>query len=176
MLPSETIHAHHKGSCVLALQAYEQLDKKPAVIANREFEYTPPGSNSDHSLQISQLKSSILDRVKQELNGNQEGKEEAISSSSLDNYQYFYLSNFPITKVKLSQKPFLVSRNQLKGRVPYQIIANWVIAAHKTQGLLQMDVNLQNFEEFWVFDCNDDRQISFLNYLFQLLDTDHNSN
>src|SRR5215471_15733080 len=34
----------------------------------------------------------------------------------------------------------------------YQIVANWVIAEHKSQGLFQMDCGKHDMEEFWVLE------------------------
>jgi LmbE family N-acetylglucosaminyl deacetylase len=34
----------------------------------------------------------------------------------------------------------------------YQIVVNWVIAEHKSQGLFQMDCGKHELEEFWVLD------------------------
>jgi len=36
----------------------------------------------------------------------------------------------------------------------YQIIANWVIAAHKSQGLFQLDAGRHCVERFWRFECS----------------------
>jgi LmbE family N-acetylglucosaminyl deacetylase len=36
----------------------------------------------------------------------------------------------------------------------YEIIANWVIAAHKSQGLFQMDAGRHDVERFWRFEAS----------------------
>jgi len=36
----------------------------------------------------------------------------------------------------------------------YHIIANWVIAAHKSQGLFQMDAGRHDIERFWRFEVS----------------------
>jgi len=38
-----------------------------------------------------------------------------------------------------------------KNRINYKIIANWELAAHKTQGATQMTMNDGDLEEFWYF-------------------------
>jgi LmbE family N-acetylglucosaminyl deacetylase len=38
----------------------------------------------------------------------------------------------------------------------YQIVANWVIAEHKSQGLFQMDYGKHELEEFWVLEGGDE--------------------
>lgn len=40
-------------------------------------------------------------------------------------------------------------RHQADASLTYQIIANWVIAAHKSQGLFQMDAGQHDIERFW---------------------------
>ena len=36
----------------------------------------------------------------------------------------------------------------------YQIVVNWVIAEHKSQGLFQMDAGRQELEQFWLFSVS----------------------
>lgn len=36
----------------------------------------------------------------------------------------------------------------------YQVVVNWVIAEHKSQGLFQMDCGRYQFEQFWVFKAS----------------------
>jgi hypothetical protein len=35
----------------------------------------------------------------------------------------------------------------------YQIVVNWVIAEHKSQGLFQMDAGKHDQEQFWLLDA-----------------------
>ena len=41
-----------------------------------------------------------------------------------------------------------------QGKLNYQIIANWVIAEHKSQGSMQLFVNRGDIEEFWLYNIN----------------------
>ena len=56
----------------------------------------------------------------------------------------------------LASKPnFLVSRLETfgpGGQLNYNIVVNWVIAAHKSQGLFQTECGKHTVEQFWVFD------------------------
>jgi hypothetical protein len=36
----------------------------------------------------------------------------------------------------------------------YQIVVNWVIAEHKSQGLFQMDSGKHDLERFWLFEVS----------------------
>jgi len=40
----------------------------------------------------------------------------------------------------------------------YQIVVNWVIAEHKSQGLFQMDCGKHDFEEFWILEPGGERE------------------
>ena len=40
------------------------------------------------------------------------------------------------------------------GALSYQVIANWVLAAHRTQGLAQMRMGTCDTEGFWTYAIN----------------------
>lgn len=68
--------------------------------------------------------------------------------------EYTQLPGHPSTRS--SHRTFSVSRNQAHpadDALSYQIIANWVIAAHKSQGLFQMELGRHDVERFWVLDA-----------------------
>jgi hypothetical protein len=48
----------------------------------------------------------------------------------------------------------------------YDIIANWVIAAHKSQGLFQMDAGRHDVERFWRFEASGQRSEEIARKLF----------
>ena len=41
-------------------------------------------------------------------------------------------------------------RSDNRSALNYQIVVNWVIAEHKSQGLFQRDCGRHDLEEFWV--------------------------
>jgi LmbE family N-acetylglucosaminyl deacetylase len=53
----------------------------------------------------------------------------------------------------------------------YQIIVNWVIAEHKSQGLFQMDCGKHDLEEFWLFEVSGSRALGRADDLRRLLPT-----
>ncbi len=64
---------------------------------------------------------------------------------------------YPITRVTPGLDPFIFDRNQPlspDGRLNYQIVVNWLISAHKTQGTMQLLMNRGDTERFWVFEMN----------------------
>jgi len=53
----------------------------------------------------------------------------------------------------------------------YQIVVNWVIAEHKSQGLFQNDYSREEYEEFWLFAVSGKDSIERLPHLRSLLRT-----
>ena len=67
------------------------------------------------------------------------------------------LPGYPITRLRSGHAPFVFDRGEAlseDGRLDYRIIVNWLIAEHKTQGTMQLLVNLGEIERFWVFEAN----------------------
>jgi hypothetical protein len=47
-----------------------------------------------------------------------------------------------------------MKRFGFNGALTYQIVVNWMIAEHKSQGLFQTECNRLDEERFWLFDRN----------------------
>jgi N-acetylglucosamine malate deacetylase 2 len=65
------------------------------------------------------------------------------------------LPGYPITRAGRDIHEF--RRSQPFGyhdALNYEIVANWVIAAHKSQGLFQMDAGRHDVERFWRFEVS----------------------
>lgn len=70
---------------------------------------------------------------------------------------YTMLEGFPISKVDRSAGHFVFDRAQTFGyedRLNYNIIVNWVIAEHKSQGTMQLVMGLTEAEEYWYYNLN----------------------
>ncbi|MEI9812553.1 MAG: PIG-L family deacetylase [Acidobacteriota bacterium] len=83
---------------------------------------------------------------------------------------YRQLDGHPATRV--SDETFAVSRKQQHPSdeaLNYQIIANWVIAAHKSQGLFQMDAGRHDVERFWRLEIGASDAARRTEHLFQQL-------
>jgi len=52
----------------------------------------------------------------------------------------------------------------------YQIVANWLIAEHKSQGLFQKDFGQHRFEQFWLFAASGETAVQHLSQLQTVLD------
>jgi LmbE family N-acetylglucosaminyl deacetylase len=64
------------------------------------------------------------------------------------------LPSIPLTATVADQPAILFDRNTSFGyhnALNYQIVVNWVIAEHKSQGLFQTDTDKDEFERLWLF-------------------------
>ena len=85
------------------------------------------------------------------------------------------LSGKPLTRAGSDVREFRRSRRfGYQNALSYQIIANWVIAEHKSQGLLQMDVSRHDVERFWRFEASGPRSAERGDWLFAQLNGSSN--
>lgn len=69
------------------------------------------------------------------------------------------LAGYPITDIDRSVAPFAFDRSQKFGhdkQLDYNIIADWVIAEHKTQGTMQQLMGAGMIEQYWYYEINPD--------------------
>jgi LmbE family N-acetylglucosaminyl deacetylase len=70
---------------------------------------------------------------------------------------YTTMPEFPITATDSPKPQFQFDRNTrfgYKKSLSYQIVVDWVIAEHKSQGLFQTRCQQDRFESFWLFTAN----------------------
>jgi N-acetylglucosamine malate deacetylase 2 len=70
---------------------------------------------------------------------------------------YQSLSGYPLTATDSLRPQFQFDRNTRFGyqqSLSYQIVVDWVIAEHKSQGLFQTRCQQDRFENFWLFTVN----------------------
>ena len=70
---------------------------------------------------------------------------------------YKSLSGYPLTATDSLNPQFQFDRNTRFGyqeSLSYQIVVDWVIAEHKSQGLFQTRCQQDRFENFWLFTLN----------------------
>lgn len=82
------------------------------------------------------------------------------------------LDGYPETAIRLGAPVFSFDRTQNFGyndRLNYKIIVNWVIAAHKSQGTMQLLMNRGDVEQFFYYDLNSDAGIDQTEKLFEAL-------
>jgi len=129
LAPIESTHGHHKAASLLTLQAIAELpmDKRPLVFAGVIDVRTRPFADSEHEVEVTEGRS------------------------------FKMLPGFPVSKIDSDARVFSVDRNQRFGfheKLSYQIVVNWMIAEHKSQGLLQTLINRDDEEKFKLFSIS----------------------
>ncbi|MCP3917654.1 MAG: PIG-L family deacetylase [bacterium] len=82
------------------------------------------------------------------------------------------LDAYGVTRVRADAGPFDFDRTQPfghRGRLDYRIVVNWVIAAHKSQGTMQLAMNRGARERFWLFDLDVPGAVERTQFLFDAL-------
>lgn len=85
-----------------------------------------------------------------------------IFSSEDDDTEYEELEGYPVSRIRKDAGPFLFDRRQTFGyddRLNYKIVANWVIAEHKSQGTMQHLMGRGNVEQYWLYELNAEESI-----------------
>lgn len=88
------------------------------------------------------------------------------------NKGYEGLEGYPLTKVNKDTPVFFFDRTQkfgYKDNLNYKIIANWLLAEHKSQGSTQMAMGQGDIERFWFFDINNPARLETTTELFNKL-------
>jgi N-acetylglucosamine malate deacetylase 2 len=83
--------------------------------------------------------------------------------------KFTQLQNYPETMLKKGLPPFQVDRTAkfgFKKALDYKVIVNWEIAEHKSQGTMQLAMNMGDIENFWYFDINDEAGVEKCKKLF----------
>jgi LmbE family N-acetylglucosaminyl deacetylase len=75
------------------------------------------------------------------------------------------LPDEPLTQTSVPTPALVFDRESAFGyrdALNYQIVANWLIAEHKTQGLFQKDYGQHRFEQFWLFAVSGESALQHL--------------
>jgi len=87
-----------------------------------------------------------------------------------DTASYTALSAYPITAAISSAPQFHFDRDMRFGfgnALSYEIVVDWVIAEHKSQGLFQTKYGQDRFENFWAFALSGDSSLSRTRAFFE---------
>ena len=87
-------------------------------------------------------------------------------------FEFSRLEGYPITAASSGGPVARFDRTQTFGfndRLNFEIIGNWVIAEHKSQGVMQLRMNQLKEECYWSFDLNADGTTTEVEDLFQRL-------
>ena len=94
-----------------------------------------------------------------------------VSHQDSTEFSFDVLEGYPMTKVSEDVGPFSFDRNQpigLDGRLNYKIVANWLIAEHKSQGTMQNFLGQRTDEElYFYFAANEGIGIDRTERLFE---------
>jgi LmbE family N-acetylglucosaminyl deacetylase len=94
--------------------------------------------------------------------------------NSIANTVFTGLKGYPITAVADSTPVVSFDRTKkfgFRNQLDYRVIVNWLIAEHKSQGVMQLYMNQGDRENFWFFDINDRATLPALKKLFERLNT-----
>lgn len=83
------------------------------------------------------------------------------------------LAGFPESAISPATPIFQIDKTTpfgFKGKLNYKIIANWVIAEHKSQGVMQLYMNAGDLEQFFFFRVNAADRIDAVKTLFDKLE------
>ncbi len=93
------------------------------------------------------------------------------ASSREEAREFLQLPGAPLTRAGHDVRQFRRSQPfGYRDALTYQIIANWVIAAHKSQGLFQMDTGRHDVERFWRFEVSGTGSAAAADRLFDSLE------
>lgn len=140
MLPTRDTHAHHQASAVFALEA---------VAARPEAERPLVLGGSFRRMNVA----------------GDDGSGTSVEA-------FTGLPEHPLTAIEEGSPVFRFDRMQPfgeGGRLNYQIIANWVIAEHKSQGTMQLLMNRQTEEVYHLYRLNPEGAAAKLDAFFQRL-------
>lgn len=85
---------------------------------------------------------------------------------------YAALDRYADTAIHDPEAPLVFDRTQPFGhrdRLNYQIVVNWAIAEHKSQGTMQLAMSGGRIERYWAYVVNDERQRQRAAELFERL-------
>ncbi|MDZ7773777.1 MAG: PIG-L family deacetylase [Balneolaceae bacterium] len=81
----------------------------------------------------------------------------SMASADEEPSSFEMLEDYPLTRLDRSVTPFVFDRTQTFGHeneLNYKMIANWVIAEHKSQGTMQQLMNRGDLERYWYYGLN----------------------
>lgn len=82
------------------------------------------------------------------------------------------LPGYALTRTRSAEPDFSFDRRnplEVDSLLTYQVIVNWLIAEHKSQGTLQLLVNEWDIEHFWLYEMNSDAAAARAGDLFRRL-------
>lgn len=146
MLPLPQTHTHHRAAALLALEAVMGLlpDERPLVLG-----------------------ATAHTRQRQVADENRQG----FPIPEVEGFSYAGLEGNRLADVRPGAV-FEFDRARrfgFNGRLDYNIVVNWVIAEHKTQGVMQTRVRAAELERYWYLALNPEEGLARASALFEQL-------
>ena len=88
--------------------------------------------------------------------------------------KFTQLKSYTETKINADTAQYRFDRSApfgYKGKLNYKIVVNWEIAEHKSQGTMQLAMNMGDYENFWFFALNKPEDKAKCNTFFDRLKT-----
>lgn len=138
-LPSAETHGHHQSATLLALEAVARIkeSRRPVILGCRSR--TKPAAQASGSASAPTAPATPA------------------ASSPVAPGPYLGLDGEPSTLPRAGVLPFEFDRTEKfghDGRLNYKVVVNWAIAAHKSQGTMQLGMNRGDIEEYWLYAVN----------------------
>lgn len=140
LIPDPATHGGHKAATMLALRSVKELPAEQRPIVL--------GATVT---ELSVMNKNVADTTKK---------------------VFTQLKDYAETKIKKDAPVFQVDRKAkfgFKNSLSYKVIVNWEIAEHKSQGTMQLAMNMGDLENFIYFDINADAGIEKTKALFEEL-------
>lgn len=156
-LPSTETHGHHQSATLLALEAVAKIpaERRPVILGARSRTKPPePTATTDSAAASSAGASSTASPPTP---ASATTPPASLPTAPVPTKPYAGLEGEPSTLPRPNAQPYEFDRTQkfgFDGRLNYKIVVNWAIAAHKSQGTMQLGIGRSDIEEYWLFDVN----------------------
>ena len=140
LLPTPTTHGHHQAATILALQAINKIDVA--------------------------IRPSVVGCANRSTGGGPTPEPQIPSFSGLKDYPETAIPEAFTHPSYFFDRDFKFGFNN---KLSYQIVVNWMIAEHKSQGVFQSWYNAYNNEDFWVYGINSDQAVGRITDIFNAI-------
>jgi N-acetylglucosamine malate deacetylase 2 len=93
-------------------------------------------------------------------------------TDTVQRVKFTQLKNYTETRVSTGAPTFKFDKTVgfgYKKALNYKVIVNWEIAEHKSQGTMQLAMNMGDYENYWFFDMNDKARLEATRQFFEEL-------
>lgn len=151
-LPSTDTHGHHQSATLLALEAVMKIpeERRPVILGARSRTKPPEPPATTNA-------TSAPSTAPSPTPAPATTPPASLPTEPTPPKPYTGLEGEPSTRPRPNAQPYEFDRTQkfgFDGRLNYKIVVNWAIAAHKSQGTMQLGIGRSDIEEYWLYDVN----------------------